>query len=249
MSFLETAGLYPLVPVKSADGDWEVVGDLTNIVHISLNPGQEIQVEPGTMIYSSDGVKAKVKMGGLSRIILEGQFVKVIYTNRSKNPGYVGIASNFPGTVIPFNLSTMDNSILCKHEAFLGAIDPKAKIGLSRLNADNCLACCCSGMPMVMERIQSPGWVFLSAHGTIMQKQLSQGEEIVVDTRSVVAVSSSVAVDVVRSGTCGAICCGNEGLFNTSLKGPGLVVLTSMSISKIRTIFTNNQEKNNARVG
>ena len=52
MSFLEAAGLYPLVPVTSGDGGWEVVGDMTNIVHISLAPGQEVQVEPGTMIYA-----------------------------------------------------------------------------------------------------------------------------------------------------------------------------------------------------
>lgn len=243
MSFLEAAGLYPLKPIKAVDGDWEVVGDHSNIVHINLEPGQEVQLEPGAMIYSSDGVDAKVRMGGLSRIILEGQFVKVVYKNNTQKPGFVGISSNFPGTVIPFNLSTLNNQIMCKHEAFLGSMDPQTKIGMTRLNAQNCCACCCSGMPMVMERIQTDKWIFLAAHGTIMQKQLSKGEKIIVDSRSVVAVSSEVEVDVTRAGSCAAICCGGEGIYNTALSGPGLVVLTSMSIAKIRNIFTEHQEK------
>ena len=135
------------------------------------------------------------------------------------------------------------NQIQCKHEAFLGSMDPKTKISFTRLNTSSCLACCCAGMPMLMETVNTDKWVFLSAHGTIMQKQLASGEEIVVDTRGVVAVSSSVTVDVVRSGSCATMCCADEGMFNTSLKGPGLVVLTSMSIQKIRSLFPVPAEK------
>lgn len=70
-----------------------------------------------------------------------------------------------------------------------------------------------------------------------MEKELAQGEEIVVDTDSVVAVSQSVTVDVLRTGSCFTMCCSGEGLFNTALKGPGKVILSSMPLNKIRRLF------------
>ena len=66
---------------------------------------------------------------------------------------------------------------------------------------------------------------------------MAAGEEIAVDTRAVVAVTTSIKVDVKRTGGCATMCCSDEGLFNTTLKGPGTVTLTSMSIEKIRTLF------------
>eukprot|EP01034_Spumella_vulgaris_P021818 gene21818-27887_t len=93
-------------------------------------------------------------------------------------------------------------------------------------------------MPFFMENIVAKGWVFLAAHGTIIEKQLAPGEEIVVETNSVVAVSNSVTVDVVRTGSCFTMCCGGEGMYNTALKGPGRVIMSSMPLGKIRRLFT-----------
>ena len=70
-----------------------------------------------------------------------------------------------------------------------------------------------------------------------MEKVLANGEEIVVDTHSVVAVSNSIKVDVQRTGGCSTMCCGGEGIYNTALKGPGKVIMTSMPIGKIRRLF------------
>ena len=89
----------------------------------------------------------------------------------------------------------------------------------------------------MMESIVAKGWIFLAAHGTIMEKELAQGEELVVDTDSVVCVSQSVTVDVIRTGSCITMCFSGEGLFNTALKGPGKVIISSMPLEKIRKHF------------
>jgi len=96
-------------------------------------------------------------------------------------------------------------------DCYIGAIDPDAKIGLKFLNSKTCLGCCCSGLNPIMSEVRGKGWVFLCGHGSIMQKTLAQGEEIIVDTNSVVAVSNTVSVDVRQAGTCKAVCCGGEG--------------------------------------
>ena len=70
-----------------------------------------------------------------------------------------------------------------------------------------------------------------------MEKVLEAGEEIVVDTDCVVAVSDRVTVDVQRTGGCCTCLCSGEGLFNTTLKGPGRIVLCSMPLEKLRKLF------------
>lgn len=176
-------------------------------------------------------------MGGIGRFLTDGSLFKDFYHNKGNAPGYVGLSANYPANVIPVNLDEMGGSIACIHETFLAALDPNCQIKMTQLNSATCLGCCCGGLPIFMEKIQARGWVFLSAHGTIMEKVLSHGEEIVVDTNSVVAVSNSIVVDVQRTGGCSTMCCGGEGIFNTALKGPGKVILSSMPIGKIRRLF------------
>lgn len=70
------------------------------------------------------------------------------------------------------------------HESFLAAIDPNCQIKMTQLNSASCGGACCAGMPFFMENIVAKGWVFLAAHGTIIEKHLAPGEEIVVETNS-----------------------------------------------------------------
>jgi uncharacterized protein (AIM24 family) len=96
---------------------------------------------------------------------------------------------------------------------------------------------------MVMQKVQGGSWGFLAGHGTILQKHLAAGEVIVVDTVAVVALEPTVEVDVRCVGGCTNCCCMGEGTFNTTLTGPGLVILSSMPIDKLRRHFTRPPQK------
>jgi uncharacterized protein (AIM24 family) len=56
-------------------------------------------------------------------------------------------------------------------------------------------------------------------------RNLKEGERIVVDTASVVAIEESVQLGVVSNGRFCMCCCGGEGCFATELRGPGKVFL------------------------
>lgn len=141
-----------------------------------------MQLEPGAMCYMSEDCKLSTQFGGFSRMLTEGDIFKQKCHNNGPKHGYIGITANIPATIIPINLDTMGGSIKCKHDAFLGSHHPDIKIGMSRLKAASCAACCCSGIPMVLQNVQGNGWIFLACHGTIMQKTLAANEEIVVDS-------------------------------------------------------------------
>jgi len=234
---MAATGLTPVNINLGVEGKYFIQGELCQIVHVILQPDKKIQCEPGAMIYTADKVKQQIKLGGIGRLVSGESIFKSIYHNQSSQAGYVGLTANFPATIIPLDLSTTGGEILCKHDAFLAALDPDCKVSVSTIANQSMAACCCSGMSLFMQNIRASGWVFLAAHGTIMTKTLNANEEIVVDTHAVVAVSRSIGVDVVRTGGCTTMCCGGGGVFNTTLKGPGVVYLCSMPMEKLRALF------------
>lgn len=216
---------------------YDIQGDSMQIVTIPLSPGQEIQAEPGVMVLASESMKQKTKFGGFGRMFSGESIMKSTWKNAGNTPGFVSLTPNEPGNIIPINLDVEGGSMKCKKDAFMAAMDPKLTISISTLNTSSCLGCCCSGMDMFMQHCKGSGTLFLQAHGTIMEKVLDAGEEIVVDTNCVVAVSDRVTVDVQRTGGCCTCLCSGEGLFNTTLKGPGRIILCSMPLEKLRALF------------
>jgi hypothetical protein len=95
------------------------------------------------------------------------------------------------------------------------------------------MRCCCAGLGLVRQKIKGSGTVFLESTGTIVQKVLQPGETILVDTECVLAFAGSCKLDLRRAGGVIGMMGGGEGIFNTTLTGPGLVIIVSMN----QTVF------------
>jgi uncharacterized protein (AIM24 family) len=138
------------------------------------------------------------------------------------------VTPNFPAKVVPVNLAKV-GKVITKKGAYM------ASTGDVKIIADfDCCscACCFGGMGMVRQTAEGTGVVFLAASGTIVQKHLSHGEKLLVDTDSVVGFQETVKLGVRTAGGCCTCCCGGEGMFNTTLEGPGMVIIQSMSFEK-----------------
>lgn len=75
-----------------------------------------------------------------------------------------------------------------------------------------------------------------------LDQTLSAGETILVDSHCILCFESSVAIDIKSVGGFLTCCCGGQGLFTTTMTGPGKVWLQSMSIDKLRRLFVRNTE-------
>jgi uncharacterized protein (AIM24 family) len=95
------------------------------------------------------------------------------------------------------------------------------------------MRCCCAGLGMVRQKIKGTGTVFLESTGTIVQKVLQPGETVLVDTNCVLAFAGTCKLDLRRAGGIVGMMGGGEGIFNTTLTGPGLVIMVSMN----QTVF------------
>lgn len=89
--------------------------------------------------------------------------------------------------------------------------------------------CLCAGLGCCRQKLEGSidSIAFLAAGGTLVYKHLEAGETITVDTNSVVAFEDSVTLGIIPNGRlCGLTClCGGEGLFSTTLTGPGRVYM------------------------
>lgn len=113
--------------------------------------------------------------------------------------------------------------------------------------------CCCSGQGCINQSIEGTGEgegiAFIAAMGTIMTKTLAEGEKIVVDTESVLAWESTARLGVRPAGGCCGCCCGGEGMFNTTLEGPGTVYFQSMSYNRFKRAMAVQVTKQSASEG
>ena len=83
---------------------------------------------------------------------------------------------------------------------------------------------------LVRQKLVGSGTAFLGATGTIVQKVLAEDEVMLMDTNCILAYAESCTFDLKKTGGIVNWIGGGEGFFNSSLKGPGLVVVQSMNM-------------------
>jgi uncharacterized protein (AIM24 family) len=153
--------------------------------------------------------------------------VKVLLKNNTQETGYVGITPNFPAKIIPIAFGkhiARDQYLIAQSGAYmteLGDVDVGCDLDVSPAT------CCCGGLGCCRQKISGTDGsiAFLAAGGTLVYKQLKDGEKIVVDTRSIVAMEQSVTLGITPSGGCCMCCCGGEGCFSSTVTGPGKVFM------------------------
>lgn len=81
------------------------------------------------------------------------------------------------------------------------------------------------GEGFVLQALTGEGDVFLKAGGTLIRRDLDDGEELRISSGCLVAFSDGVDYDVQMIKGFQNVIAGGEGLFMTTLKGPGVVWL------------------------
>jgi uncharacterized protein (AIM24 family) len=84
-----------------------------------------------------------------------------------------------------------------------------------------------------MQKLEGDGMVFVQAGGTLIERTLSAGEEIHLDTGCLVAMESSVDFDLRQVGGVKSVIFGGEGLFFARLRGPGRIWMQSLPFSRL----------------
>ena len=161
-------GNFNVVGDVSLPGSFTVTGTRYQVLNKVLQPGESYQGEPGVMLYMSPDVQMQARFAGWRVFSGEG-LAKNRFTNTGSQTGYLGLTSNMPmAMVIPFDVGHY-GSLNCKRGAFMAG-DETVKVYPKILPAANCLACCCGGMPPIIQNVTGSGIALINAGGTIVSR-------------------------------------------------------------------------------
>ncbi len=211
----------------------KILGDSLPVVTCKLKKGESVVTETGGMSWMDEGIKMSTStnggiMKGLGRALVGESLFMNIYT-AEKDDVEIAFSSSFPGKVLEFDL-TEGETIIAQKRAFLCA---ESTVDIAMHFRKKLGAGFFGGEGFIMQKITGPGKVYLEIDGEVIKKELEAGEKLKVDNGYVAAMTSSVSLDITTVPGLKNIVFGGEGLFLTTVEGPGTVYLQSMPISKL----------------
>ena len=211
---------------------FHVVGDVMQAVVIPLGPNQEIQAEPGALLYMAGDVDMDSSMkgglwGGLKRMV--GGESLFMTKFRSRSQGQVAFAAPHPGKLKQIDLAG-GAAWLCQRDSFLCATSG-IEIGIAFTKRFG--AGLFGGEGFILQRITGNGSAFIHGGGNFIEFELVAGQTLRVDTGCIVAFEESVQYDIQFVGGFKNALFGGEGLFLATLTGPGKCVLQTLPFSRL----------------
>lgn len=209
---------------------YKISGDNLQIVTCELEPNERVYAEAGTMVYMSGNMafEARAKGGvmkGLKRKLTGESFFLTEFTPH-QGPGYVGFGGNAPGTIKAIEL-TPGKEFMVQKDAFLCA---ENSVQLDMAWQKKLGASLFGGEGFILQKLSGSGTAFIHATGDFVEMDLQPGQTIKVDTGSVVGWDATVAFDIERAGGLKSMMFAGEGIFLTTLTGPGKILLQSMNL-------------------
>ena len=227
--------------------DFRIYGEDMQFVEVELDPGESAVAEAGAMMYKhpairmetifGDGSDASNRGGFMDKLVGAGKrlitgesLFMTVFTHGGSGKARVAFSAPYPGTVIPVTLSNFGGELICQKDSFLcAARGVQVGIFLQR----RILTGLFGGEGFIMQRLNGDGLAFMHAGGTVVQRELTAGESLHVDTGCVVAFTSGVQMDIEQAGGIKSILFGGEGLFFARLTGPGTVWIQSLPFSRL----------------
>eukprot|EP00984_Skeletonema_dohrnii_P034408 scaffold33550_cov114-Skeletonema_dohrnii-CCMP3373.AAC.3 len=162
------------------------------------------------------------------------------YNEHDNTVGTVCLGTDFPAKILKLQLNHYPNStVICQKGAYLaGSHSILMEMAFTKTFTGGFFG----GEGFVLQKLRSGSneeqhdddeTVFLKAYGTLVKKTLLPNETLRVSSGSLVAMTSNVEYDVTTLSGFKNVMFGGEGLFVTTLTGPGTVWLQGMPIDRM----------------
>ena len=216
---------------------YEIKGDTLPVVLCYLEGGEKMINEGGSMSWMSPNMKMETTTNGgvgkaFGRMFAGEKMFQNVYTAEGGNC-MIAFASSFPGSIRAFEITPGQDMVFQK-SAFLAG---EAGVNLSIFFNKRFGAGLFGGEGFIMQRVSGQGIVFAEFDGHVIEYDLQPGQQIIVDTGHLAAMSATCGIDIQSVPGVKNMLFGGEGLFNTVITGPGHVWLQTMPISNVAGIL------------
>ncbi|MCL2003156.1 MAG: TIGR00266 family protein [Oscillospiraceae bacterium] len=216
---------------------YEIFGGNLPAVTVDLENGEAIYTQSGGMTWMSAGINMETNMkGGLMRGLgrmLSGDSLFMATYSATANGQSITFASTFPGNIVALDVS--QGPYVCQKSAFLCA---QPNVELKMAVTKGIKSGLFGGEGFLLQELSGSGMAFLEIDGSVKEVDLAPGEKLKVDTGNVAAFEQRVTYSVEMVKGFKNILFGGEGLFLTTVEGPGKVWLQTMTASGLASRLT-----------
>lgn len=205
----------------------KIEGQETQVATITLQPGQTIRAEAGSMVFMTSSINMETSANfsdGMKRF-MTGQALFVTDFTAVDSPGQVALAPAFPSKILRLNLQEYGGELICQKGAYVAS---NVGVNIELAFTKNFSAGFFGGEGFVLQKLTGEGDVLLQASGALIKKELKDGETLRVSSGTLVCFTNTIDYDVQMMPGFKNVMFGGEGLFVTTLKGPGTVWLQGM---------------------
>lgn len=211
---------------------YEIQGNNLPVVSITLNRGEKIYTQAGGLAWMDQDISMDTNMrGGLGKSfarMFTGESMFMATYTAQKQDAQIAFASTFVGTILPVQLT--GRNLICQKDAFLCA---EETVNLDTVFTKRFSAGLFGGEGFLLQKLSGYGTAFLEIDGDLIEKTLGPNEVLKIDTGHVAAFEEHMAYEVEMVKGFKNILFGGEGLFLTTLRGPGKVYLQTMNMQSL----------------
>ncbi|HIY38717.1 MAG TPA: TIGR00266 family protein [Candidatus Agathobaculum merdigallinarum] len=212
---------------------YEIKGGAFPVVVCELTDGEQMITEKGSMVWMTPNMEMQTTGGGIGKMFSKAfsgeSMFQNIYTARGE--GMITFGSSFPGKILPLQIAPGREMIVQKN-AFLAS---ESSVELSIHFNQKLSAGFFGGEGFIMQRLSGTGTAFVEIDGDLVEYDLAPGQKMVIDTGNVAGFEPTVSIEIKQVPGLKNKLLGGEGLFNTTLTGPGKIWLQTMPIANVAT--------------
>ncbi len=212
---------------------YSIEGEPLPVVICTLDSGETMITESGAMSWMTPNMKMETTSNGgvgkmLGRVFTGESMFQNRYTAQG-GEGMIAFASSFPGSIRAFEIAP-GQDIVAQKKAFLAST---SGVELSVFFQKKVGSGLVGGEGFLMQKLSGQGMAFLEFDGFVKEYDLQPGQQMVIDTGYLAAMSSSCKVDVQTVPGIKNAIFGGEGIFNTVITGPGHLWLQTMPVPQL----------------
>ena len=210
---------------------YEIKGEPMPVVLVYLEANEAIMCQKGGMAWMTPNMKMSTSTGGFGKAIGKMFSGESIFQNTyvsEGGPGMIAFASSVPGSIIPLDISQGD--MIVQKGGYL-ASQPSVELSVAFQKKFG--AGLFGGEGFIMQRLHGTGMAFIEIDGYVVEYDLQQGQQMVIDTGYLAAMTGQCTMDIVTVKGLGNKLFGGEGFFNTVVTGPGKIYLQTMPINQL----------------
>ncbi len=211
--------------------EYKIFGEPLSAVTCTVNPGEKMITESGSMVWMTPNMKMETSGGGglgkmFGKLVSGEKMFQNIYTAEG-GVGEITFASSFPGSIRAFEI-TPGKAVIAQKSAFLASTEG---VELSVHFKKSLGTGVFGGEGFIMQKISGNGTAFIEIDGYAAEYELAAGQSMIVDTGYLACMDETCTMDIQMVKGAKNMLFGGEGVFNTVVTGPGKVILQTLPVS------------------